>query len=67
MYIPAVPLTPMNKAYIDVQKESFLNGVRPPDYPDTTKDEKDFIGTGKLEHITNLLGKQAMGFPIVVA
>ncbi|KAF9045976.1 DUF1479-domain-containing protein [Hymenopellis radicata] len=67
MYIPAVPLTPMNKAYIERQRESFVQGVRPPDFPDTTKDEKDFIGTGRVEDITNLLGKQAMGFPITVA
>ncbi len=67
MYIPAVPLTPMNKAYIERQRESFVQGVRPPDYPDTTKDEKDFVGTGRAEDITNLLGKQAMGFPITVA
>lgn len=57
----------MNKAYIGVQKESFLNGVHPPDFPATTKDEKDCIGRGKVEHITNLLGRQAMGFPITVA
>lgn len=67
MYIPAVPLTPMNKQYIDVQRETFLRGVHPPDYPATTRDEHEFIGTGKVEDIKSVQGKIAMGLPIAVA
>ncbi|KAF5387485.1 hypothetical protein D9757_006555 [Collybiopsis confluens] len=33
MYIPAVPTTPNNKAYIEKQKDSFLKSVSPPDFP----------------------------------
>ncbi|KIY65448.1 DUF1479-domain-containing protein [Cylindrobasidium torrendii FP15055 ss-10] len=67
MYIPAMPLTSLNKQYIDRQLESFLRGVRPPDYPDTTKDENTFVGTAKAEDIKTPDGRLAMGLPLLVA
>jgi hypothetical protein len=61
MYIPAVPLTPMNQAYIEAQKERFLAGNRPSDFPQGIS-EADFIGVASVEDITSAAGKRAMGF-----
>jgi hypothetical protein len=33
MYIPAMPTTPNNLAYVEKQKQCFIRGTRPPDYP----------------------------------
>lgn len=66
MYIPAVPYTPSNAAYIAKQKESFLQGVPPPDYP-FTGSEAAFKGTGKVEDIVGTVGRKAMGFEVEVA
>ncbi|CAL1716090.1 unnamed protein product [Somion occarium] len=66
MYIPAVPYTPQNAAYIARQKESFLQGVPPPDFP-VYKSETGFVGIGKPEDIENPIAKKAMGFQIEVA
>ena len=44
MYIPAVPLTPQNLEYIQRQKDSFLNGAVPPDFPK---------GAGEAESLDN--------------
>lgn len=63
MYISAVPYTPQNAAYIAKQKESFLQGTAPPDYPQTGS-EAQFAGTGTLEDITGAAGRRAMGFVI---
>jgi hypothetical protein len=62
MYIPAVPLTPMNQAYIETQKESFLTANRPPDFPAQGISEANFIGIASVEDITSAAGKRAMGF-----
>ncbi|KAH9847534.1 DUF1479-domain-containing protein [Lenzites betulinus] len=66
MYIPAVPYTPTNAAYVQKQRESFLQGVAPPDFP-ATKGEAHCAGVGKAEDIDNPAGKRAMGFTIEVA
>jgi len=66
MYIPAVPYTPSNAAYIAKQKESFLQGVPPPDYP-FTGSESGFTGVGTVEDIDNLIGRKAMGFAVEMA
>lgn len=66
MYIPAVPYTPTNAAYVQRQKESFLKGIAPPDFP-THKGEYNHIGAGTADDIENPIGKRAMGFAIEVA
>ena len=66
MYIPAVPYTPSNAAYIAKQKESFLKGIPPPDYP-FTGSEAGFNGTGTAEDIVVPFGRKAMGFEVEVA
>ena len=66
MYIPAVPLTPYNAAYIASQKEAFLSGTAPSDFP-ITPGEGHYQGVGKLNDIDTAIGKRAMGLPVTVA
>ncbi|KAJ6553578.1 hypothetical protein DFH09DRAFT_1166934 [Mycena vulgaris] len=65
MYIPAVPLTPANARYVARQKEEFLKGLPPPDFPVTIAGV-GFIGLGKDEDVEGP-GRKAMGLPISVA
>ncbi|KZT07579.1 DUF1479-domain-containing protein [Laetiporus sulphureus 93-53] len=65
MYIPAVPLTPQNAAYVERQKERFVQGLPPPDFP-PGKGEIDYAGVGRPEDIESPVGKRAMGFAIQV-
>ena len=60
MYIPAIPLTPQNQAYIERQKASFLSGDRPPDYPQG-KSESTFVGVASVSDVTGKAGRRAMG------
>ncbi|KAF4613742.1 hypothetical protein D9613_008102 [Agrocybe pediades] len=60
MYIPAVPLTPQNQAYVDRQKASFLEGERPPDFP-KGPGEADYVGKGTIDDVLSEAGKRAMG------
>ena len=60
MYIPAVPYTAMNKAYVDRQKERFLSRNRPPDFPQGS--EANFVGVATVDDITSSIGRVAMGF-----
>ncbi|KAJ3490842.1 hypothetical protein NLI96_g1126 [Meripilus lineatus] len=66
MYIPAVPYTSQNAAYVERQKDSFLKGVPPPDFP-AWKGEHGFTGVGTTEDITSPIGKKAMGLAVEVA
>ncbi|XP_006459018.1 hypothetical protein AGABI2DRAFT_217897 [Agaricus bisporus var. bisporus H97] len=67
MYIPAVPFTTSNLDYIQRQKECFLAGQRPPDFPKGPA-EAEFIGIGGVGDVDNELGKRAMGLsPISVS
>jgi hypothetical protein len=66
MYIPAVPLTPQNQQYVARQKDHFLRGVPPPDFPVPTTGV-NFVGIGKDEDIEEPIGRLAMGLPISVA
>lgn len=66
MYIPAVPMTPQNVAYIARQRESFLKGLAPPDFP-PTKGEYGNAGLGQPDDIETPIGKVAMGFAVEVA
>ncbi|TFK91415.1 DUF1479-domain-containing protein [Polyporus arcularius HHB13444] len=65
MYIPAMPYTPINAAYVERQKESFLKGIAPPDFP-TNKGEINCVGVGLVYDIVDPIGKQAMGFAVEV-
>ncbi|KAL5511380.1 hypothetical protein ACEPAH_4596 [Sanghuangporus vaninii] len=60
MYIPATPLTPQNLSYIARQKETFLKGATPPDFP-KTPGEGTFVGVGKDEDIVGEVARRAMG------
>ncbi|THH09868.1 hypothetical protein EW145_g1713 [Phellinidium pouzarii] len=60
MYIPAVPLTPQNLSYVARQKESFLRGIPPPDFPKGAG-EGSFIGVGKETDVIGEIGRKAMG------
>ena len=66
MYIPAMPYTTINAAYIQKQKEIFLTGVAPPDFP-VNSGEGNCVGVGKADDIEDPIGKRAMGFTIEVA
>ncbi|KAF5393590.1 hypothetical protein D9757_000008 [Collybiopsis confluens] len=61
MYIPAMPTTPVNKAYVERQKETFLQSVSPPDFP---KSSQDFIGGARPADLLSPPGFHAMGLPI---
>ena len=60
MYIGAVPKTPQNQAYVNMQKDTFLQGIPPPDMPKIST-EAGFIGVGKDEDIVGEAGRRAMG------
>ena len=66
MYIPAVPYTAQNAAYVERQRESFLTGASPPDFP-RTKGEDSFVGVAGPQDIASPIGKKAMGFAVEVA
>ena len=58
MYIPAVPLTPQNQAYIERQKAKFLSGDCPPDF--LGKGEATFVGVATVDDVCRA-GRRAMG------
>ncbi|KAJ7824584.1 hypothetical protein B0H14DRAFT_3728287 [Mycena olivaceomarginata] len=66
MYIPAVPLTPANARYVEQQKEHFLKGVPPPDFPVAVPGVR-LMGLASDEDVEEPLGRKAMGLPITVA
>lgn len=70
MYIPAVPLTPLNLEYILRQREKFLAGAPPPDFPQQTdkdvsiRGEVAFVKKGVPDDVgrhAGEFGKRAMG------
>jgi hypothetical protein len=61
MYIPAVPFTPQNAAYVARQKETFLSGATAPDFP-VTAGEGSHVGRGSEDDFMSDAGKRAMGF-----
>lgn len=65
MYIPAVPLTPLNKSYVERQKEAFLKSQRPPDFPQGPSEEK-WVGIARERDVKAPVGRIAMGLPIYV-
>ncbi|EJD02244.1 DUF1479-domain-containing protein [Fomitiporia mediterranea MF3/22] len=60
IYIPAMPLTPLNLSYVAKQKEAFLKGLAPPDFPKTAG-EGTFVGAGKEGDIVGEVARKAMG------
>ncbi|KAF9007508.1 hypothetical protein BDQ17DRAFT_1422870 [Cyathus striatus] len=66
MYIPAVPLTPQNQTYVERQRECFLKGERPPDFPKGPA-ESEYVGVAGADDVFTAVGKRAMGFSIAVA
>ncbi|KAG1737148.1 uncharacterized protein EDB91DRAFT_491525 [Suillus paluster] len=66
MYIPAVPQTPQNTAYVKKQAETFLAGTNPPDF---AKDGTGFpyIGLGVDADVVQPISRIAMGLPVAVA
>jgi len=64
MYIPACPVTEANAAYVARQRNDFVAGVPPPDFPGG-KGESEHIGRSTeatLRGLTNELGLRALGF-----
>ncbi|KDQ59257.1 hypothetical protein JAAARDRAFT_128012 [Jaapia argillacea MUCL 33604] len=66
MYIPAVPYTPQNAAYVQKQKDTFLASVPPPDFP-KHEGEATYAGGGRETDVVSAVGRVAMGLPIAVA
>jgi hypothetical protein len=62
MYIPAVPLTPQNLAYVARQKKTFLEGAVPPDFPQDDGGEQNFVGRGIKADLRSEEARRAMGF-----
>jgi len=64
LYIPAAPDIPMNRAYVHQQRESFLAGLPPVDFPGG-KGESEHVGRATRETIEEAGGAEglrAMGF-----
>ncbi|KIJ63524.1 hypothetical protein HYDPIDRAFT_92217 [Hydnomerulius pinastri MD-312] len=61
MYIPAVPLSVNNAAYLRDQRINFEHGLPAPDFPGGPG-ESTFTGRASAEDITTVEGKRAMGF-----
>jgi len=59
MYIPAAPSTPQNLAYIQQQRQSFLDGTPPLDFPGGVG-ESSHVGRGTRDMIEAVGGKPAL-------
>ncbi|KAN0092612.1 Protein of unknown function (DUF1479) domain containing protein [Tylopilus felleus] len=66
MYIPAVPKTPHNLAYVAKQAQTFLAGQNPPDFA-KLKEGTTFVGLGTGVDVKEPISRVAMGLPIEVA
>lgn len=65
MYIPSVPYTTYNAAYVQRQKECFLQGLTPPDFPKYP--DIEYKGNASETDILSREGRAAMGFNVEVA
>ena len=61
MYIPAVPITIPNKAYILRQAQAFLKAVPPPDFPQDVLPETGNKGVGVESDVIGEVARRAMG------
>ncbi|KAJ5426134.1 hypothetical protein N7465_001204 [Penicillium sp. CMV-2018d] len=59
-YIPSVPLTPNNAQYVAQQRDAFLKGVPPPDFPGGLG-ESQFSNRAQVGDIQSDAGRVAMG------
>ncbi|PWY94518.1 DUF1479-domain-containing protein [Aspergillus sclerotioniger CBS 115572] len=59
-YIPSVPLMPSNAQYVAQQREAFLQGTPPPDFPGGCG-EFEYSDRGTVADIQSKQGKVAMG------
>ncbi|KAG7416794.1 hypothetical protein ACKAV7_003577 [Fusarium commune] len=59
-YIPSVPLTPSNAHYVAQQRDAFLQGIPPPDFPGGAG-ESEFSDKATTKDILSDSGKRAMG------
>ncbi|KAJ6139504.1 hypothetical protein N7471_005990 [Penicillium samsonianum] len=65
-YIPSVPLTPSNAQYIAQQRDAFLSGNPPPDFPGGLG-ESQFSDRAQVGDIQSEAGKMAMGLSPIQA
>jgi hypothetical protein len=61
MYIPSVPLCDMNVDYLKEQKEDFVKGIPPPDFPGGIGESKH-VGRGTEESLSGNAARAAFGF-----
>lgn len=62
MYIPAVPLTPMNVRYLVRHRAHFEKRLPPPDFPQgSIGGEVNFKNVGKDSDVTSYVGRLALG------
>ncbi|KAJ4242823.1 hypothetical protein NW757_011718 [Fusarium falciforme] len=59
-YIPSVPLTASNAQYVAQQRDAFLKGIPPPDFPGGSG-ESEFADRGSTKDILSDSGRLAMG------
>ncbi|KAJ7503546.1 hypothetical protein B0H11DRAFT_2170795 [Mycena galericulata] len=62
MYIPSVPLTPANANYIARQRDEFLKGLPPPDFPVATTGV-GFVGLAKEEDVQEPWAERRWDYP----
>lgn len=60
MYIPSVPMTPLNAAYVADQRDAFRNRIPPPDFPGGVG-ESQFRGTGTPDDVKGTDARRGMG------
>lgn len=66
MYIPAVPQTPQNTAYVKKQADTFLAGMNPPDF-EQDRTGLSYVGLGSNADVVEPISRIAMGLPIAAA
>ncbi|KAJ5924298.1 hypothetical protein N7466_008485 [Penicillium verhagenii] len=59
LYIPACPVTEANVEYVKRQKNDFINGIPPPDFPGG-KGESEHIGRATVEDLQGYANEQAL-------
>jgi len=60
MYIPAVPLTKRNWEYVKAQREAFVQGIPPADFPGGCG-ETGFVGKASVDDVRGQTARRAMG------
>lgn len=59
LYIPACPITESNLNYLRGQKQSFLSGTPPPDFPGG-EGERDHVGRATKSRLQEVSGEEAL-------